>query len=99
MSDTSSLASLDEYKNRSSNGSSLSLSFGSAVQTEPEDDSVTVSSRDTGMAVTRANATTVSPPVGETTVHDFQSLSGLESESDISAFDGMCFALNEYKTS
>ncbi|THH11311.1 hypothetical protein EW145_g737 [Phellinidium pouzarii] len=88
LSDTSSLASLDEYKNRS--GSSLSLSFGSAVQTEPEDDSVTVSSRDTGMVAARSKSTTVSPPAGGKTVHDFQSLSGLDSESVMSAFDERC---------
>ncbi|KAJ7091564.1 hypothetical protein B0H15DRAFT_906686 [Mycena belliarum] len=47
LSDTSSLASLEEYKNR--NGSQRSFSFG--APSEIEDDSITVSSRD---AVTRA---------------------------------------------
>ncbi|TRM65478.1 hypothetical protein BD626DRAFT_488898 [Schizophyllum amplum] len=47
LSDTSSLASLDEYKGRS--GSQLSLSIGSLSGSSkvPEDDNVTVSSRDT----------------------------------------------------
>ncbi|KAH8101982.1 hypothetical protein DFH11DRAFT_1885223 [Phellopilus nigrolimitatus] len=49
--DTSSLVSLDEYKNRNSSGSSLSLSFGSAAHTEPEDYSVTDSLRDTRLLV------------------------------------------------
>ena len=46
LSDTSSLASMEEYKDR--NGSEYSLSFSSAVDVEPEDDQVTISSRDTG---------------------------------------------------
>ena len=46
LSDTSSLVSLDEYKNR--NGSEYSLSLGAAPQGEPDDDSVTVSSKDMG---------------------------------------------------
>lgn len=49
LSDTSSLVSLEEYRNR--NGSESSLSFDSSVRIEPEDDSVTVSSRDTGIIV------------------------------------------------
>ncbi|KAJ7625539.1 hypothetical protein FB45DRAFT_68258 [Roridomyces roridus] len=48
LSDTSSLASLDEYKNR--NGSQQSFSFG-APSVDLDDDSVTVSSRD---AISRA---------------------------------------------
>ncbi|KAH8113993.1 hypothetical protein DFH11DRAFT_1598702, partial [Phellopilus nigrolimitatus] len=83
LSDTSSLVSLDEYKNRNSSGSSLSLSFGSAVHTEPEDDSVPVSSRDTGLL-------TVMNGGSWSTVQDFHSLSGLESEFDASAFDVCC---------
>ncbi|KAH8102785.1 hypothetical protein DFH11DRAFT_1658782, partial [Phellopilus nigrolimitatus] len=83
LSDTSSLVSLDEYKNRNSSGSSLSLSFGSAVHTEPEDDSVPVSSRDTGLL-------TVMNGGSWSTVQDFHSLSGLESEFDASAFDACC---------
>ncbi|KAH8117906.1 hypothetical protein DFH11DRAFT_1723909 [Phellopilus nigrolimitatus] len=47
--DTSLLVSLDEYKNRNSSGSSLSLSFGPAAHTELEDYNVTASLR-----VTRA---------------------------------------------
>jgi len=49
LSGTSSLVSLEEYRNR--NGSESSLSFESSVHIEPEDDSVTVSSRDTGIIV------------------------------------------------
>lgn len=45
LSDTSSLISLEEYKNR--NGSQVSFSFG-APSIDLDDDSVTVSSRDTG---------------------------------------------------
>ncbi|KAF7309003.1 hypothetical protein MKEN_01101200 [Mycena kentingensis (nom. inval.)] len=44
LSDTSSLVSLDEYKNR--NGSEASFSFGAPSIVEPDDDSVTVSSKD-----------------------------------------------------
>ena len=47
LSDTSSLASLDEYRDR--NNSDLSLTF--TPKLDPEDDSVTVSSRDTGVFV------------------------------------------------
>ncbi|KAK7685725.1 hypothetical protein QCA50_011070 [Cerrena zonata] len=46
LSDTSSLASLDEFKDR--NGSAYSLSLGSSLSVEPEDDAVTVSSKDMG---------------------------------------------------
>ncbi|TDL21783.1 hypothetical protein BD410DRAFT_279074 [Rickenella mellea] len=49
LSDTSSLASMEEYGER--NGSEMSLSFSGASEgmgAEPEDDEVTVSSRDTG---------------------------------------------------
>lgn len=55
LSDTSSLVSLDEYKNR--NGSEYSLSLSAAPQGEPDDDSVTVSSKDMGSKydVYRAN--------------------------------------------
>lgn len=55
LSDTSSLVSLDEYKNR--NGSEYSLSLSAAPQGEPDDDSVTVSSKDLGSKydVYRAN--------------------------------------------
>lgn len=49
LSDTSSLVSLEEYRFR--NGSESSLSFDSSVRIEPEDDSATVSSRDTGIIV------------------------------------------------
>ncbi|KAH8108584.1 hypothetical protein DFH11DRAFT_1691418 [Phellopilus nigrolimitatus] len=85
LSDTSSLVSLDEYKNRNSSGSSLSLSFGSAAHTEPEDDSVTVSSRDTGLLVQKTK--TVMNGGSGSTVQDFHTLYGLDSESDASAFD------------
>lgn len=47
LSDTSSVISLDEYRSR--NGSELSFSFGTPSVIEPDDDSVTVSSKDTGM--------------------------------------------------
>lgn len=90
MSDTSSLVSLDEYKNRNSSGSSLSLSFGLVAHTEPEDDSVTVSSRYTGLLVQKTK--TVMNGGSGSTVQDFHSLSGLESESDASAFDGTSLA-------
>ena len=49
LSDTSSLVSLDEYKDR--NNSDLSLTYSGPVNSEPEDDTVTVSSRDTGLFV------------------------------------------------
>lgn len=52
LSDTSSLASLEEYKGR--NGSQFSFSFGSP-SVDLDDDSVTVSSRDTG-AISRADS-------------------------------------------
>ncbi|KAI5117511.1 hypothetical protein M0805_003916 [Coniferiporia weirii] len=87
LSDTSSLVSLDEYKNRNSSGSSLSLSFSSPAQAEPEDDSVTVSSRDTGMLAAKTRSRTVMPVNGGSTVQEIQSLSGLGSESDMSEFD------------
>ena len=51
LSDTSSLVSLEEYRNR--NGSDSSLSFSSSVNMEPEDDQVTISSRDTGQFAER----------------------------------------------
>jgi hypothetical protein len=47
LSDTSSLASMDEYKDRS--GSQLSLSFSPPGSVDLDDDSVTVSSRDAGV--------------------------------------------------
>jgi hypothetical protein len=46
LSDTSSLASMDEYKSR--NGSQLSFSFSAPGSVDIDDDSVTVSSRDAG---------------------------------------------------
>ena len=46
LSDTSSLASMDEYKGR--NGSQLSFSFSPSGSVDLDDDSVTVSSRDAG---------------------------------------------------
>ncbi|GBE89623.1 hypothetical protein BKA93DRAFT_759516 [Sparassis latifolia] len=46
LSDTSSLVSLDEYRNR--NGSDFSLSFTSPPPAEIDDDSVTISSKDLG---------------------------------------------------
>ncbi|KAH8112232.1 hypothetical protein DFH11DRAFT_1608661 [Phellopilus nigrolimitatus] len=72
LSDTSSLVSLDEYKNRNNSGSSLSLSF-------------TVNSRDTGLLVEKMK--TIMNGGSGSTVQDFHSLSGLEFESDASAFD------------
>lgn len=51
LSDTSSLASIEDYRNRNNSGSSLSL--GSILKGEQDDDEVTVSSRDTGMLVGR----------------------------------------------
>ncbi|KAH8105588.1 hypothetical protein DFH11DRAFT_1882912 [Phellopilus nigrolimitatus] len=85
LSDTSSLVSLDEYKNRNSSGSSLSLSFRLAAHTEPEDDSVTVSSRDTRLLVQKTK--TVMNGGSGSTMQDFHTLYGLESESHASAFD------------
>ncbi|KAH8111378.1 hypothetical protein DFH11DRAFT_1690419 [Phellopilus nigrolimitatus] len=73
LSDTSSLVSLDEYKNRNSSG------------LFPEDDSVTVSSRDTGLLVQKMK--TVMNGRSGSTVQDFHTLYGLESESHASAFD------------
>ncbi|EJD07260.1 uncharacterized protein FOMMEDRAFT_137648 [Fomitiporia mediterranea MF3/22] len=91
LSDTSSLVSLDEYRNRNGSGSSLSLSFSDASQIEPEDDSVTVSSRDTGKLASRTMTQTVIKSSGggdsSSTVHDFQSVSAFNSESEASAFD------------
>lgn len=46
LSDTSSLASMDEYKGR--HGSQLSLSFSTPPSVDIDDDSITVSSRDAG---------------------------------------------------
>lgn len=46
LSDTSSLVSLDEFRNR--NGSNSSFSFGSQSSVEPDDDARTVSSKDMG---------------------------------------------------
>ena len=46
LSDTGSLVSLEEYKNR--NGSGLSLSYSSEAPRELEDDAITVSSKDVG---------------------------------------------------
>ncbi|KAF7977582.1 hypothetical protein HWV62_3170 [Athelia sp. TMB] len=46
LSDTSSLASMDEYKGR--NGSQASFSFSPPASVEQDDDSVTISSHDTG---------------------------------------------------
>ncbi|KAH8114139.1 hypothetical protein DFH11DRAFT_1596030, partial [Phellopilus nigrolimitatus] len=85
LSDTSSFVSLDKYKNRNSSGSSLSLSFASAAHTEPKDDSITVSSRDTGLLVQKTK--TVMNGGSGSTVQDFHTLYSLESESHASAFD------------
>ncbi|KAH8116476.1 hypothetical protein DFH11DRAFT_1725254 [Phellopilus nigrolimitatus] len=70
---------------RPNSGSSLSLSFGLAVHTEPEDDSVTVSSRDTRLLVQKTK--TVMNGGSGSTMQDFHTLYGLESESHASAFD------------
>jgi hypothetical protein len=53
LSDTSSLASLEEFKGRNLNGSQQSFSFGSP-SIDFDDDSVTVSSRDPGTSSVRA---------------------------------------------
>lgn len=53
LSDTSSLISLEEYKNR--NGSQQSFSFGTP-SVDLDDDSITVSSRDTGGAESRVSS-------------------------------------------
>ena len=53
LSDTSSLASLEEFKGRNLNGSQQSFSFG-APSVDFDDDSVTVSSRDPGTPSVRA---------------------------------------------
>ena len=85
LSDTSSLASMDEYRDRDGNGSELSLSFSSAVDVEQEDDSVTVSSRDTGQRVAK---TITKLSVGRwkksipSALPFARSSSGIESESD-----------------
>ncbi|EIN09598.1 hypothetical protein PUNSTDRAFT_86034 [Punctularia strigosozonata HHB-11173 SS5] len=46
LSDTGSLVSLEEYRERRQNGSELSFSLNGSIPGEPEDDAVTVSSRD-----------------------------------------------------
>ncbi|KII87495.1 hypothetical protein PLICRDRAFT_55450 [Plicaturopsis crispa FD-325 SS-3] len=51
LSDTSSLASMEEYNGR--NGSNFSLSYSAPPSVEHDDDSITVSSRDTGAAPTQ----------------------------------------------
>ncbi|KAH8112821.1 hypothetical protein DFH11DRAFT_1878812 [Phellopilus nigrolimitatus] len=71
LSDTS----LDEYRNCNSSGSSMTLSFGSAACTKPEDDIVTVSSRDTGLLVQKRK-TAMNGGSGST-VQEFHFLSGL----------------------
>jgi hypothetical protein len=67
LSDTSSLASMDEYKER--NGSQASFSFGSS-SVDLDDDSVTVSSRDagTGPAVTVKHSPFEDPPYTNKTI-------------------------------
>ncbi|KAH8117147.1 hypothetical protein DFH11DRAFT_1724221 [Phellopilus nigrolimitatus] len=57
----------------------------SAAHTEPEDDSVTVSSRDTRLLVQKTK--TVMNGGSGSTMQDFHTLYGLESESHASAFD------------
>ena len=92
LSDTSSLVSLDEYKNRNGSGSSFSFSFSGGSQIEPDDDSVTVSSRDTGgmLMVSRNGSKTVVKSSGggsgsTVQVEDYQSVSAGGSEIDTSA--------------
>ena len=58
LSDTSSLASLEEFKGRNLNGSQQSFPFGTPV-VDFDDDSVTVSSRDPGTSSVRALDNTV----------------------------------------
>ena len=58
LSDTSSLASLEEFKGRNLNGSQQSFSFGTP-SVDLDDDSVTVSSRDPGTSSVRALDNTV----------------------------------------
>lgn len=84
LSDTSSLVSLDEYRNKRSSESSFSLSFSGASGFEPEDDSVTVSSRDTGLVQSQTSLRSRSGlglVNNGSTVHDFQSSSSLENGS------------------
>ncbi|KAH7913852.1 hypothetical protein BJ138DRAFT_1145144 [Hygrophoropsis aurantiaca] len=64
LSDTSSLASMEEYKGR--NGSQQSFSFG-APTVELDDDSVTVSSRDTGAIYTNETTRVGTPHTNEET--------------------------------
>ncbi|KAH8109254.1 hypothetical protein DFH11DRAFT_1691207 [Phellopilus nigrolimitatus] len=66
-------------------GPSLSDTSSLTARTEPENDSVTVSSRDTTGLLVQKMKTIMNG--GRSTVQDFHSLSGLESESDASAFD------------
>ncbi|OSX64438.1 hypothetical protein POSPLADRAFT_1138078 [Postia placenta MAD-698-R-SB12] len=72
LSDTSSLVSLEEYRNR--NGSELSLSLSMPPAGEIEDDSITVSSKDMGskhdMYRARGPKTMVSGPSRETLRND-----------------------------
>ncbi|KAH8105523.1 hypothetical protein DFH11DRAFT_1733424 [Phellopilus nigrolimitatus] len=82
LSNTSSLVSL-EYGNRNSSGSSLSLSFGSAACTQPEDDIITVSSRDTGLLVQKTK--TVMNGGGKTT-----SILSIEEISFTTGVDVLC---------
>ena len=59
LSDTSSLASLEEFRGRNLNGSQLSFPF-STPAVDLDDDSVTVSSRDPGTSSVRALDNTIS---------------------------------------
>lgn len=88
LSDTSSLASLEEYKER--NGSEYSLSFSSAVDIEPEDDQVTISSRDTSQFAAKAQRR-----IGSwkkripSAIPGSLSLSNIESEAEEEVFEGV----------
>ncbi|KAH7920383.1 hypothetical protein BV22DRAFT_1039929 [Leucogyrophana mollusca] len=68
LSDTSSLASLEEYKGR--NGSQLSFSFGSPSTADLDDDSVTVSSRDNGALHTNQTTRVGTPHIPEALQED-----------------------------
>jgi hypothetical protein len=92
LSDTSSLASMDEYKGR--HGSQLSLSFSAPPSVDLDDDSVTVSSRDAGGPSRRTvQHSGISerldiPPDNYSIAWDSQTSSSLAQSVDLQAVDG-----------
>ncbi|KZP21090.1 hypothetical protein FIBSPDRAFT_861001 [Athelia psychrophila] len=81
LSDTSSLASMDEYKGR--NGSQASFSFSAPHSVDLDDDSVTVSSRDTGAAPASNRQPSISMTLSS--VHDVEHTQSWDARSASSA--------------